>query len=33
MWIDKICDLKRVNDRLTMIKLLIGKRIITIVST
>ena len=32
-WIDKITDVKRVSDRLMMIKLLVGKRIVTIVST
>ena len=32
-WIDKIFDVKFLNDRLMMIKLLIGKRTIAIVST
>ena len=32
-WSDKIFDVKFLNDRLMMIKLLIGKRTIAIVST
>ena len=31
-WVDKIVEINRVNDRLMFLKLLIGKRIITIVS-
>ena len=31
-WIDKITDVKRINERLMMIKLLIGKRVVAIIS-
>ena len=33
MWIDKIVDVNRVNDRLMMIKLLVGKRVVAVIST
>ena len=31
-WVDKVIDVKRVNDRIIVVKFLIGKRIVTAVS-
>ena len=31
-WVDKVIDVKRVNDRLMLIKLMVGKRVVAVVS-